>query len=144
LRHAFVIRCTGYEADAQGRVTTVMAEVMPDSRSGTPGADTYKVKGNLHWISAAHALPAEVRLYERLFTEPQPDAGGRDYLASLNADSKRVIQAWVEPTVLAIEPGAAFQFERHGYFVPDRRDSQPDRLVFNRSVSLKDTRAKGG
>ena len=144
LRHAFVIKCTGYEADAQGRVTTVMAEVMPDSRSGTPGADTYKVKGNLHWISAAHALPAEVRLYERLFTEPQPDAGGRDHLASLNADSKRVIQAWVEPTVLAIEPGAAFQFERHGYFVPDRRDSQPDRLVFNRSVSLKDTRAKGG
>ena len=144
LRHAFVIKCTGYEADAQGRVTTVMAEVMPDSRSGTPGADTYKVKGNLHWISAAHALPAEVRLYERLFTEPQPDAGGRDYLASLNPDSKRVIQAWVEPTVLAIEPGAAFQFERHGYFVPDRRDSRPDRLVFNRSVSLKDTRAKGG
>ena len=144
LRHAFVIRCTGYESDAQGRVTTVMAELMPDSRSGTPGSDTYKVKGNLHWISTAHALPAEVRLYERLFTEPQPDGGGRDHLASLNTDSKRVIQAWVEPTVLAIEPGAAFQFERHGYFVPDRHDSRPEGLVFNRSVSLKDTRAKGG
>ncbi len=144
LRYAHVIKCTGYEQDEHGRVTTVLAELMPDSRSGTPGADTYKVKGNLHWISAAHALRAEVRLYERLFTEAQPDAGARDYLASLNPDSKRVIEAWVEPTVNAIDAGAALQFERHGYFVPDRRDSQPGRLVFNRSVSLKDTRVKGG
>ena len=144
LRYAHVIRCTGYEQDAEGRVTAVLAELMPDSRSGTPGADAYKVKGNLHWVSAAHALPAEIRLYERLFTEAHPDAGGRDYLACLDPDSRRVIQAWIEPSVTAIASEQPLQFERHGYFVADRRDSQPDRLVFNRSVSLKDTRARGG
>ena len=106
-------------------------------------ADTYKVKGNLHWVSAAHALPAEIRLYDRLFTEAQPGAGGSDWLASLNPDSRRVIQGWVEPSAVLPAPGNALQFERHGYFVTDSRDSRPDRLVFNRCVSLKDTRQKG-
>ena len=143
LRYAHVIRCTGFETDADGRVSTVLAELMPDSRSGTPGADAYKVKGNLHWVSAAHALPAEVRLYERLFTEPQPGAGDADYLAALNPDSRRLAQAWVEPSALSGPAGQPLQFERHGYFVTDSRDSRPDRLVFNRCVSLKDTRHKG-
>ena len=100
--------------------------------------------GGLAAALSASRAGWEVRLYERLYTEAQPDGGARDHLASLNPDSKRVIEAWVEPTVNAIDAGDALQFERHGYFVPDRCDSQPGRLVFNRSVSLKDTRAKGG
>ncbi|MEK9721198.1 MAG: glutamine--tRNA ligase, partial [Quisquiliibacterium sp.] len=91
LRYGYVIRCTGCEKDAQGNVVTVTAELMPDSRSGTAGADNYKVKGNIHWVSAPHALAAEVRLYDRLFIEPNPDAGGRDPKQALNPDSRRVI-----------------------------------------------------
>jgi glutaminyl-tRNA synthetase len=144
LRYAHVVRCTGFERDAEGRVVTVYAEVMPDSRSGTPGADAYKVKGNLHWVSVTHALPAEVRLYDRLFTEAQPGAGGSDWLAALNPDSRRTVQAWVEPAARLGDPGQALQFERHGYFVADRIDSSAKRLVFNRCVSLKDTRGRGG
>jgi glutaminyl-tRNA synthetase len=144
LRYGHVVRCTGFERDADGRVGTVFAEVMPDSRSGTPGADAYKVKGNLHWVSVAHALPAEVRLYDRLFTEAQPGAGGADWLAALNPDSRRTVRAWVEPAARLSEPAQALQFERHGYFVADRVDSSAERLVFNRCVSLKDTRSRAG
>lgn len=142
LRYGYVVRCTGFERGPDGQVSTVFAERMPDSRSGTPGADTYKVKGNLHWVSTAHALPAEIRLYDRLFTEAQPGAGGTDWLASLNPDSRRVIRGWVEPSAVLPEPGTALQFERHGYFVTDRIDSAADRLVFNRCVSLKDSRGR--
>jgi glutaminyl-tRNA synthetase len=142
LRYGYVVRCTGFERGPDGEVSTVLVERMPDSRSGTPGADNYKVKGNLHWVSAAHALPAEVRLYERLFTEAQPGSGGADWLASLNPDSRRIIQGWVEPSAVQPEPGTSLQFERHGYFVADRRDSTPQRPVFNRCVSLKDSRGR--
>jgi len=142
LRYGYVVRCTGFELGPDGCVATVFAELMPDSRSGTPGADTYKVKGNLHWVSAAHALPAEIRLYDRLFTEAQPGAGGGDWLASLNPDSRRVIQGWIEPSAMLTEAGEPLQFERHGYFVPDRVDSTPQRPVFNRCVSLKDNRSR--
>jgi len=142
LRYGYVVRCTGFELGPDGCVATVFAELMPDSRSGTPGADTYKVKGNLHWVSAAHALPAEIRLYDRLFTEAQPGAGSGDWLASLNPDSRRVIQGWIEPSAMLTEAGEPLQFERHGYFVPDRVDSTPQRPVFNRCVSLKDNRSR--
>ncbi|THF57705.1 glutamine--tRNA ligase/YqeY domain fusion protein [Pseudothauera rhizosphaerae] len=147
LRYGFVIKCTGCEKDADGRVTAVLAEYMPDSKSGTPGADNYKVKGNLHWVSAAHGYQAEVRLYDRLFAHPYPgarregDAEGveRSFLDDLNPGSVRVIRAWLEPALKQARPEERFQFERHGYFVADRLDSRDGAPVFNRTVTLKDT-----
>ncbi len=139
LRYGFVIECTGYRTDEHGTVTAVTAQYFPDSKSGTPGADQYKVKGNIHWVSAEHGLAAEIRLYDRLFTDPNPDAGGRDYRASLNPQSKRVTQGFVEPSLASAQPDDRFQFERHGYFVADRRDHRPERPVFNLAVTLKDS-----
>jgi glutaminyl-tRNA synthetase len=143
LRYGYVIECTGCEKDAHGKVVAVHATYFDDSKSGTPGADTYKVKGNLHWVSAAHALDAEVRLYDRLYKDPQPGAGDTDHLASLNPDSKKVIGAKLEPTLANAQPDERFQFERHGYFVVDRVDSKPGALVFNRAVTLKDSWSGG-
>ena len=143
LRYAHVIRCTGFETDAEGRVSTVLAELMPDSRSGTPGADAYKVKGNLHWVSAKHGYRAEVRLYDRLFADPQPDAGGKDFLAALNPNSLKVVTAYVEPSLAAAQTDQKFQFERHGYFVADRKDhGVGGKVVFNRVTGLKDSWGK--
>ncbi len=142
LRYGFVVECTGCDKDADGRVVAVRARIMPDSRSGTPGADQYKVKGAIHWLSTAHALAAEIRLYDRLFTEAQPDAGEGGYLAALNPDSVRIVQGFVEPGLAEIAPEARLQFERHGYFVADRIDHRPGALVFNRAVTLKDSWAR--
>jgi glutaminyl-tRNA synthetase len=142
LRYGFVVKCTGCEKDASGRVTAVHCEYLPDSKSGTPGADAYKVKGNIHWVSARHAYEAEVRLYDRLFKAPNPGAGGRDYLEDLNPDSKTLITACLEPALKEARPEARFQFERHGYFVADRVDSKPGAPVFNRAVTLKDSWGK--
>ncbi|RPH42922.1 MAG: glutamine--tRNA ligase/YqeY domain fusion protein [Burkholderiales bacterium] len=139
LKHGFVIECTGFEADADGRVTKVLASYFPDSKSGTPGADGYKVKGNIHWVSARHGVPAEVRMYERLFLEAHPDAGGRDYRESINPQAKRIVQAILEPGLATAGADARFQFERHGYFVADRIDHRPEAPVFNLSVTLKDS-----
>jgi len=139
LRYGYVIECTGFEKDADGRVTEVRAQALEDSKSGTPGSDAYKVKGNLHWVSAAHALDAEVRLYDRLYANPYPGAGDADHLASLNPDSKKVIRAKLEPTLASAMAGDLHQFERHGYFVADRVDSKPGAPVFNRAVTLKDS-----
>jgi glutaminyl-tRNA synthetase len=143
LRYGVVIECTGYETDADGRVNRVLARVLPDSKSGTPGADQYKVKGNIHWVSARHGVLAEIRMYERLFTESHPDAGGRDYRDCLNSNSKRVLNAVVEPSLAAALPEERFQFERHGYFVADRLDHQATRPVFNLAVTLKDSWGSG-
>lgn len=142
LRYGFVIECTGCDKDAQGNITAVHARYFPDSKSGTPGADTYKVKGNIHWLSARSSLQAEVRLYDRLFAEPHPDAGGKDFLTSLNPDSVRIVQAWVEPSLGQVDKEQSVQFERHGYFVADRIDHLPGKPVFNRSVGLKDSWGK--
>ena len=147
LRYGFVIKCIGCDKDAAGRVVAVHAELQPDSKSGTPGADAYKVKGNMHWLSARHACAAEIRLYDRLFAWPHPgarregdaDTVERDYLDDLNPDSKRVLQVWLEPSLQAASAEESFQFERHGYFVADRHDTRPDQPVFNRSVTLKDS-----
>jgi len=139
LRHGFVIECTGFETDAQGRVTRVLASYFPDSKSGTPGADNYTVKGNIHWVSQHEALEVEVRLYDRLFTDPHPDAGGKDYRESINPQAKTVVRAFVEPSLKRAQPEERFQFERHGYFVADRRDCANGVLVFNRAVTLKDS-----
>ena len=97
LRHGYVIECKGADKDQAGNVLAVHAEYFPDSKSGTDGANTYKVKGNIHWVSIAHALPVEVRLYDRLFTDPQPDSGSKNFLEYLNPDSDKTVTAYVEP-----------------------------------------------
>jgi len=116
--------------------------VVPDTKSGTPGADAVKVKGTITWVGAHDALAAEVRLYERLFTEEQPDAAGRDFLSCLNPTSKVVVSGYVEPSLATVQPDAKFQFERHGYFVADRIDHQSRQPVFNRITGLKDSWSK--
>ena len=142
LRYGFVIECTSCEKDEEGRVIAVHANYFSDSKSGTSGADTYKVKGNIHWLSVAQAHAAEVRLYEPLFIDPQPDASGKDFIAELNSHSKKIVRAYIEPSLVDIPAGQQVQFERHGYFVADHVDSQPGAPIFNRIVSLKDSRAK--
>ena len=142
LRYGYVVECTGCDKDASGKVIAVHCTYYPDSKSGTDGASTYKVKGNIHWVSAANAVAAEVRLYDRLFTDPHPDAGGKDFKQSLNPNAKSVINAYLEAGADKANPDDKFQFERHGYFVADRIDSVPGKPVFNRIVTLKDSWTK--
>ena len=142
LKYGYVIECTGCERDDQGRVTAVLATLVPDTKSGTPGADAVKVKGVITWVSVATGIAAEVRLYDRLFTEAQPDAGGRDFLSVLNPNSKKTVTAYLESSMATTQPDDRFQFERHGYFVADRQDHKPEKPVFNRTTTLKDTWAK--
>lgn len=142
LKYGYVIKCTGCEKDADGKVTAVLAEIVPDTKSGTPGSDSVKVKGVITWVSVSEGVQAEVRLYDRLFTEAQPDAGGKNFLDALNPASKQVIQAWVEPDLTKAAAGVSYQFERHGYFVADRKDHGNGKLVFNRTVTLKDSWGK--
>lgn len=147
LRYGYVVKCTGFERDASGAISAVHAEYFPDSKSGTPGADAHKVKGNLHWLSVAGACRAEVRLYDRLFAVPSPGAhrsgdpvgSERDFRDDLNPASRRVITAWLEPALRQVDAEQSFQFERHGYFVADRVDSRPGAPVFNRTVTLRDS-----
>ncbi len=139
LRYGFVIECTGCDKDAQGNITAVHCNYFADSKSGTPGSDTYKVKGNIHWVSVKHAYATEVRLYDRLFKVPHPGAGDRDFLLDLNLNSMKIVTAQLEPALREARAGEHFQFERHGYFVPDRFDPITGAPQFNRAVTLKDT-----
>ena len=147
LRHGYVVKCTGCDKDAAGHVIAVHCEYLPDTKSGTPGADSVKVKGNLHWVSVADGLATEIRLYDRLFSYPAPgnrregDAEGRErsFLDDLNPNSMKTITAWLEPALKQAQPEERFQFERHGYFVADRVDSKDGAPVFNRTVTLKDS-----
>ncbi|MDO9216988.1 MAG: glutamine--tRNA ligase, partial [Lacisediminimonas sp.] len=142
LRYGYVVECTGFDKDDNGHVAAVHCQYFPDSKSGTEGSANYKVKGNIHWVSAAHATQAEVRLYDRLFADPHPDAGGKDFKLALNPASKEVLQAWLEPGLERAQAEDRLQFERHGYFVADRIDSVPGKPVFNRIVTLKDSWVK--
>ncbi len=142
LKYGYVIECVGCEKDASGQVTAVLATLIPGTKSGTPGADSVKVKGVITWVSVATGIAAEVRLYDRLFTEPQPDAGGRDFLTVLNPASQKNITAFLEPGLATAQREDHFQFERHGYFVADRKDHTANHPVFNRTAALKDTWAK--
>jgi glutaminyl-tRNA synthetase len=142
LRHGYVAECTGFDKDADGKVTAVHVKYFEDSKSGTEGSNAYKVKGNIHWVSAATALAAEVRLYDRLFSDANPDAGGKDFLAALNPNALEVVTAYLEPGMSAALPDQRFQFERHGYFVADRVDSVAGKPVFNRVTTLKDSWGK--
>ncbi|WP_407276588.1 glutamine--tRNA ligase/YqeY domain fusion protein [Halothiobacillus sp. DCM-1] len=148
LRYGFIIQCTGFTADEQGRVLEVQATFDPDTKSGTPGSESRKVKGNIHWLSTADAIPADIRLYDRLFTHPAPGARRegdapdleRDFLEDINPDSRQTLRGMVEPALATCPPERRYQFERQGYFVADRVDHQPgQRPVFNRTVTLRDT-----
>ncbi|MFT4195306.1 glutamine--tRNA ligase/YqeY domain fusion protein [Ottowia sp.] len=143
LKYGYVIECLGATKNEAGGAGVVRANLLKDTKSGTPGADSVKVKGVITWVGAHDGLPAEVRLYDRLFTEEQPDAGGRDYLSVLNPASLKTVQAVVEPGLGQAQPEDRFQFERHGFFIADRREHQPGgRLVFNRVTGLRDSWGK--
>ncbi|MCB1636924.1 MAG: glutamine--tRNA ligase, partial [Xanthomonadales bacterium] len=143
LRHIGIVRCVGLDKDAEGRVLRILAELDPATRPGQPEAGR-KVKGTIHWVCAHDGRQAEVRLYDRLFSVANPDAGEGGYLNHLNPDSiHRCEQAWIEPAAAAAEPESRLQFERTGYFVADRHDHSADRPVFNRIVSLRDSWGKG-
>ncbi|MCD8494232.1 MAG: glutamine--tRNA ligase/YqeY domain fusion protein [Burkholderiaceae bacterium] len=137
LKYAFVVTCTGCVKDEHGNVTEVHAEYLPDTRSGTPGADAIKVKGTVTWVSATHAIAAQIRLYDRLFTEAYPDAGEGNFLDHLNPDSVQTVNGWLEPGIDLNT--SVWQFERLGYFAPDANASQNGLPVINRVTTLKDT-----
>ncbi|MBP6902187.1 MAG: glutamine--tRNA ligase/YqeY domain fusion protein [Burkholderiaceae bacterium] len=142
LKYGMVVECSGCEKDADGRITKVLAKVVPDTKSGTPGADAVKVKGTITWVGVHDGLAAEVRLFDRLFTQAQPDAGDTDFRDVLNPSSKSVVQGYVEPSLATAAPDTRFQFERHGYFVTDRLDHAAGAPVFNRVTTLKDSWGK--
>ena len=142
LKGAYIVRCTGYETDESGAVTQVFAEYDPATRGGdTP--DGRKVRGTVHWVDAESAVDCEVRLYDNLFTDPDPDAGDKDFIDCLNPNSLEVLtDCKAEASLKNVEAPASFQFLRLGYFAADNRDSTPERPVFNRAVALKDSYKK--
>ena len=142
LKGGYVIECTGCTKDADGNITEVLATVVPDTKSGTPGADSVKVKAAITWVGVADGVTAEVRMYDRLFLDAHPDAGGKDFIESLNPNSLKVVTAIVEPSLANAKPDDKFQFERHGYFVADRIDHRAEKPVFNLAVGLKDSWGK--
>ena len=142
LRSVGIVRCEEVVRNADGSIREVRCTLDPSTRHGLPGADR-KVKGTIHWVSARHAIAADVRLYDRLFTVPDPDdtSDGKTYAEHLNAGSKRVVQAWLEPSLAETEPESHVQFERLGYFVADRYDYSRAKPVFNRTATLRDSYA---
>lgn len=143
LRGAGLARVDEVIKDEAGNVVELRGWLDPESRPGMEGANR-KVKGTIHWVSAAHAVPAEIRLYDRLFSVENPDdeSEGKTYRDYLNPESRKVVIGYVEPAAAEASPETSFQFERTGYFVADRRDHRADRPVFNRSVTLRDTWAR--
>ncbi len=140
LRYGYIVKCVRIGKDASGRVTTLYCSHDPATKSGIDGGRN--VKGNIHWISAREAIEGEVRLYDRLFSVPAPGAGDIDYLTQINPESFRTMNVKLEPALAGAQPEERFQFERHGYFVADLKDSAPDRPVFNRAVTLRDSWGK--
>jgi glutaminyl-tRNA synthetase len=138
LRWAYIIKCVGVIKDEQGEIVELRCTFDPETRSSNP--TDRKVKGTIHWVSAQHAVPAEIRLYEHLFTMVKPDEA-EDWKQNINPNSLQVIQGYVEPSLGGAAPGTRYQFERSGYFVVDP-DSTPERPVFNRTVTLRDTWGK--
>lgn len=139
LRNSYIIRCDDYIKDENGDVVELKCSADLDTLGKNP--EGRKVKGIIHWVSAAHAQPAEVRIYDRLFNQENPDKA-ENYLAALNPASLQVATALVEPSLLEAQPGETFQFERVGYFTVDCKDSAPGRPVFNKTATLRDTWAK--
>jgi glutaminyl-tRNA synthetase len=145
LRGVGIVRCDEMIKDSSGNVSELRCTLDPESRHGMEGANR-KVKGTIQWVSARHAVEAEVRVYDRLFdtADPDNDADGKTWLDHLNPDSRRSVRAHLEPSLRNAAPEQHFQFERTGYFVADRHDHSSDRPVFNRAVTLRDTWAQGG
>jgi glutaminyl-tRNA synthetase len=144
LRYAYLVTCVDVKKDERtGEVIELHCTYDPQSRGGTT-PDGRKVKGTIHWVSAPHALEAEVRLYDRLFTveNPMEAVEGEGFLGVLNPDSLQVVNGYVEPSLASAAPGSRYQFERLGYFCTDSKDSSPEHLVFNRTISLRDSWAK--
>jgi glutaminyl-tRNA synthetase len=141
LKSGYIVKCTGFKKDDDGRIEEIYCEYDPLTKSGMPESNR-KVKGTLHWVSAVQSLPAEVRLYDRLFSVENPTADERDFRELLNPDSLKVLTGCrVEASLKDVKPMDHFQFQRIGYFNVDL-DSTPDKLVFNRTASLKDSWAK--
>jgi glutaminyl-tRNA synthetase len=141
LRGGYIVKCIGFEKDADGKITEVRCEYLP----GTKGADApqgVECRAAIHWVSAEHGVDAEIRLYDRLFTVEDPDGAEGGFTSVINPDSLKVIRAWVEPSVAEAAPETVFQFERIGYFVADRHEHQPGKPVFNRTIGLRDSWAK--
>jgi glutaminyl-tRNA synthetase len=142
LRGAYVIQAERIEKDAEGNITTIYCTYDKDTLGKNP-ADGRKVKGVIHWVSAEAGIAAEIRLYDRLFTVPNPGAAD-DFVSVINPESLTVLHGFVEPSLVTAEAEKAYQFERIGYFCADNKDSSADHLVFNRTVGLRDTWAKIG
>lgn len=141
LKNAYIVRCTGFNKDEQGNVTEVLCEYLPETKSGSDTSGI-SVKGTIHWVSIPHAKTAEVRLYDRLFRVEDPSSEEGDFKDYINPDSMHILpQVYIEPGLATAQPGERFQFMRKGYFCVDK-DSTPDKVIFNRTVTLKDAWAK--
>lgn len=136
LRHAYVIKCDEVIKDENGEVVELKCSIDPETLGKNP--EGRKVKGVIHWVSATKGVPAEVRIYDRLFTESDPEVGD-DFLANLNPESLKVVQAVIEPALAQAQPEDRFQYEREGYFVADQYDHSSEKPVFNRILDLKDS-----
>ncbi len=144
LRYAYIVKCTGVVKNQNGEITEVRCTYDPTTKSGS-GQEGKKVKGTIHWVAAKHAIPAEVRLYDHLFNKPNPDdfAEGQDFTVNLNPNSLETLTACrLEPSLASAVAGHRYQFERHGYFIADAKNSVANQLVFNRTVTLRDSWAK--
>jgi glutaminyl-tRNA synthetase len=142
LKYGVVVECTGYRMGEGGEVESVQAVVLPDTRSGTPGADRVKVKGTIGWVAAHEAVGAEFRLYDALLNDEALASDSDDIVAAVNPDSLRVVHGWVEPGAGSLAAETRLQFERHGYFIADRVDHRPGLPVFNRITGLKDGKGR--
>jgi len=142
LRYGYVIKAHSVVKDNAGSIVEVHAEYLPETKSGSAGANSVKTRAAIHWLSVADSIPAEVRVFDRLFTDPYPDAGDKDFRALINPESKQVLRAYIEPSLAHAKPDDKFQFERTGYFVADRKDHTSEKPVFNLSVSLREASGK--
>ena len=140
LKYGHVVECTGAAKDAEGEVVEVQAKLVPDTKSGTAGANAVKVKGVMTWVAVSDAVPCEIRLYERLFATPNPGTG--ELLSELNSASLMTMTGYVEPALAAVSLAAAVQFERHGYFILDAKAHSTGNRIFNRASGLKDSWGK--
>ena len=138
LRYGYVVNCTGCEKDKDGNIIKVLCEYLADTKSGTPGSDSVKVKGNIHWVSTKYALDGEVFLYDRLFKSEQPGIKSENFLDDINPESVKKIKVKLEENLLNTNPYDKYQFERHGYFICDTNSTNQN-IKFNRTVTLRDT-----
>jgi len=140
LKYGFVVRCTGFSKDEKtGEILEVHCDYLPETKSGTPGAEGVKVKGTIHWVDAANSCESVIALYDRLFKVPNPGKATGNYLDDINPTAKTLVRGYLERSVTSAKPDERFQFERHGYFIVDRTHSKPNEPNFNRTVTLRDS-----